>query len=245
VALARRVVTLGHSTRANNNLKVRQPLSKAIVVVSDGNRASVERMRDVIADELNVKSVELAANEADLVTYKLLPDNKKLGPKFGAKFPLLRKALAEADAGHVVATIRSGSPARVGSGDNAFDLAPDEILITPQPREGFAVASDAGVVVALDTALTPELAQEGQARDVVRRIQELRKKADFAISDRIVTTVQTGGKLKDAIERWREYIKAETLSDDLRFDEMPAGAVMDEGNLDESRLTIGVLRVTL
>jgi isoleucyl-tRNA synthetase len=241
-AIARQVVTLGHSTRANNNLKVRQPLAKCIVVVPDGSRASVERMAEVIADELNVKAVELAANEADLVSYKLLPDNKKLGPKFGAKFPALRQALAAADAGAVVAAIRSGQPAVVGSGDNTFELAPDEILVTPQPREGFAVASEGSVVVALDTALTPELVQEGMARDVVRRIQDLRKKADFAISDHIVTTAQTYGDLRAAIEAWSEYIKVETLSDELRFGAPTAGAVTDEDNLDGMRLTLGVMK---
>ncbi len=242
MAMARRVVTLGHSTRASHNLKVRQPLSKAIVVVPQAQRSSVERMADVISDELNVKSVALAANETELVTYRLLPDNKKLGPKFGARFPALRQALAEADASAVVAILRSGAPAVVGSGENVFALAPDEILVTPQPRPGFAIASEAGVVVALETALTPELVKEGLARDVVRRIQELRKKADFAISDRILTTVQTESELKVAIETWVEYIKAETLSDDVRFEAPPASAVAETDSLDGTRLTIGVIR---
>jgi isoleucyl-tRNA synthetase len=240
--VARQVVALGHSTRASNNLKLRQPLSKAIVVVPDGSRASVERMSDVIADELNVKSVALAANEAELVSYKLLPDNKKLGPKFGAGFPAVRQALAQADAGDVVAAIRSGSPVVVGTGANTFELAPDEILVTPQPREGFAVAAEAGIVVALDIALTPDLVHEGLARDVVRRIQDLRKKADFAISDHIVTAIQAEGDLKAAIEAWLDYIKAETLSDEVRFAAPSSESVVDETNLDGMRLTIGVIR---
>ncbi|HLF27015.1 MAG TPA: class I tRNA ligase family protein [Anaerolineae bacterium] len=242
VALARQVVTLGHATRASNNLKVRQPLAKAVVVVPDAGRARVQRMADVIADELNVKSVALAANEAELVTYRLLPDNKKLGPKFGARFPALRQALAQADANQVVTNLRAGAPTLVGSGDNSFELAPDEVLVTPQPRAGFAVASEAGVVVALDTALTPELMQEGQARDVVRRIQDLRKQADFAISDHILTTIETDGDLRLAIEQWQDYIKAETLSDEVRFGAPAAGSVTDENSLDGTRLRIGVER---
>jgi isoleucyl-tRNA synthetase len=238
VAVARQVVALGHSTRAGNNLKVRQPLSKALVVVADAKRPAVQRMADVIADELNVKSVELAANEAELVTYKLLPDNKKLGPKFGAQFPRVRQALAEADAGQVVSAIRSGSSVRLGE----FELAPDEILVTPQPREGFAVASEGGAVVALDTHLPPELVREGLARDVVRRIQDLRKKAGFEISDRIFTTVQADGELRAAIEEWSSYVKAETLSDDLRFGAPETGAAIDETRLDGMPLLIGVTR---
>jgi len=242
VAAARQVVTLGHSTRANNNLKLRQPLSKTIVVVADANRPSVERMREVIADELNVKEVDLVANEAELVTYKLLPDNKKLGPKYGGRFPVVRRALADADANRVVAAIRSGSPAVIGSGEDTFELAPDEILVTPQPREGFAVASEAGIVVALDTHLTPELVQEGLARDVVRRIQELRKKADFAISDRILTAVHTEGAVQAAIQAWIDYIKTETLSDEVRFEPPGLESTVEEASLDGTPLVIGVTR---
>ncbi len=240
MGVARRVVTLGHSTRASRGLKVRQPLSKAIVVVPDASRASVERIVDVIADELNVKSVELAANEAELVTYRLLPDNKKLGPKFGARFPALRRALAEADANAIVANVRSGAPTFIGSGENTFELAPDEILVTPQPRAGLAIASEAGVVLALDTALTPALVQEGLARDVVRRIQELRKKANFEISDRIVTAVQAEGDLSAAIGAWIDTIKTETLSDEVRFGPPESGSATDTDSLDGMRLTIGV-----
>ena len=242
MAVARQVVTLGHATRANSGLKVRQPLDKAIVVVPVAQRPAVERMGDVIADELNVKSVRLAANEAELVTYRLLPDNKKLGPKFGARFPALRKALAEADAGRVVEAIRSSLPITLGSEGDTYELTPDEILVTPQPREGFAVSSDAGIVVALDTYLTPELVQEGLARDVVRRIQELRKKAGFDISDHIAAAVQAEGELRAAVETWRDYIQAETLSDDLRFGAPEPGMLTEEDSLDGMRLTLGVLR---
>ena len=240
MAAARQVVALGHATRAGHNLKVRQPLSKAIVVVADAQRSAVEHMSDVIADELNVKTVELAANEAELVTYKLLPDNKKLGPKLGARFPALRKALAEADATRVVTTIRSGSPVTLGSGDDTFEVAPDEILVTPQPREGLAVSSQAGVVVALDTALTPALLREGLARDVVRRIQDLRKKAAFDISDRIVAAAQAEGELRAAIEAWRDYVEAETLCDELRLGAPEPGMLAEEGHLDGMRLMLGV-----
>lgn len=163
-----RAVALGHSIRASSNIKVRQPLGKAIVVVSHDQRDSVERTKDIIADELNVKSVELAENEAEFVTYRLLPDNKKLGPKFGQKFPDVRKALTNADGFAVAQAVRAGQSVTLGE----FVLAPDEILVTPQPREGFAIASEGGIVVALDTHITPDLLREGYAREVVRRVQE-------------------------------------------------------------------------
>jgi isoleucyl-tRNA synthetase len=236
VALSRTVVTLGHSIRASSNLKVRQPLGKAIVVVAHDRQESVKRTADIIADELNVKSVELAEDEAALVTYKLLPDNKKLGPKFGAKFPQVRAALQSADSFAVAQAVRSGQRVTVGE----FELAPDEILVTPQPREGFAIASESGVVVALDTHVTPELKQEGQAREVVRRVQDLRKAAGFEISDHIVLTYQAEGEMNATFTQWADYIKAETLADELHEGE-PQGTT-DEDEIDGMKVKLGVVK---
>jgi isoleucyl-tRNA synthetase len=236
VALSRSVVTLGHSIRASSNLKVRQPLSKAIVVVAHDRQDRIRRTADIIADELNVKAVELAEDEAALVTYRLLPDNKKLGPKFGAKFPQVRSALQSADSFAVAHAVRSGQSVTLGE----FELAPDEILVTPQPREGFAIASEGGVVVALDTHLTLELKQEGQAREVVRRVQDLRKTAGFEISDHIALTYQTEGGMKDTIEQWAAYIKSETLADEMREGE-PHGTT-DEDEIDGMKVKLGVVK---
>jgi isoleucyl-tRNA synthetase len=236
VALSRSVVTLGHSIRASSNLKVRQPLGKAVVVVAHDRQDSVKRTADIIADELNVKSVELAEDEAALVTYKLLPDNKKLGPKFGAKFPQVRAALQNADSFAVAHAVRAGQSVTLGE----FELAPDEILVTPQPREGFAIASESGVVVALDTHVTPELKQEGQAREVVRRVQDLRKTAGFEISDHIVLTYQAAGDIQTTITQWAEYIKSETLADELRQGE-PIGTT-DADEIDGMKVKLGVVK---
>jgi isoleucyl-tRNA synthetase len=236
VAISRVAVALGHSIRASSNLKVRQPLSKAIVVVAHDWQDSVKRTADIIADELNVKSVELAEDETALVTYKLLPDNKKLGPKFGVKFPQVRSALQGADSFAVAHAVRSGQSVTLGE----FMLAPDEILVTPQPREGFAIASEGGVVVALDTHVTPELKQEGQAREVVRRVQDLRKMAGFEISDHIVLIYQAEGEAKATIEQWALYIQAETLADEMRDGE-PQGTT-DEDVIDGAKVRLGVVK---
>ncbi|HEY4720365.1 MAG TPA: DUF5915 domain-containing protein, partial [Anaerolineae bacterium] len=237
VAISRAAVTLGHSIRSSSNLKVRQPLSKAIIVVTHDQRDSVERTKDIIADELNVKSVELAENEAQLVTYRLLPDNKKLGPKFGAKFPQVRAALTAADPFAIATAVRAGQRVTVGE----FDLGPDEVLVTPQPREGFAIASEGGVVVALDTHVTPDLRREGQAREVVRRVQDLRKQAGFEISDHIALMYQASGEVKEAIEQWAAYIQSETLAD--RMTEGDPQGTFDEDEIDGVNVRLGVMKL--
>ncbi|HET7376008.1 MAG TPA: class I tRNA ligase family protein, partial [Anaerolineae bacterium] len=236
VALSRSIVALGHSIRASNNIKVRQPLGKAIIVVAHTQQASVNRTKDIIADELNVKMVELAEDEAALVTYQLLPDNKKLGPKLGSKFPKLRSALKEADAFKVVSAVRAGEHVVLGE----FELAPDEILINPQPREGFAIASEAGIVVAIDTHLSDDLLREGLAREIVRRVQDLRKSAGFDISDHITLTYQTSGAVKASIDQWANYIQMETLADEMIEGE-PPGSV-EPAEIDGIKIALGVAK---
>jgi isoleucyl-tRNA synthetase len=242
MTIARQVVALGHATRANASLKVRQPLARAVAVVAPEQREGLLRMKDLVADELNVKAVELAANEAELITYKLLPNNKSLGPKFGALFPRVRAALAEADPAAAVAALRAGQPLTLTVDGQPVDLQPDDVLINPLPRPGFAVASEGAVVVALDTTLTPELKAEGLAREVVRRIQDLRKSAGFDIADRVVTYYASSPGLADAITGYASYIKAETLSLDLRSGDLPADAPSAEDRFDGETLRLALVR---
>ena len=242
MAVARTVVALGHATRSSANLKVRQPLGRAVVVVAPEQADSLMHMADLVADELNVKSVELAANETELITYKLLPNNKLLGPRFGARFPQVRAALALADPAAVVSRLRSGQPVPLSLDTETVELLPEEVVINPQPRPGFAVVSEGGVVVALDTAITPELRAEGLAREAVRRIQDLRKSAGFDISDRVITYYVASADLASAIAQYASYIKAETLSVELTSSEPPAGAAIATDQFDGESLIVGLVK---
>lgn len=237
---ARRVVALGHAVRAENNFKVRQPLSRALVVAPSDQRERLLRMSALVTDELNVKAVELVANEADLVTYKLLPDNRLLGPKFGAKFPQVRAALAAFDPQVAVATLRSGKNLLLRVDGQKVELAPNEVLITPQPKSGFAVKAEGEYVVALDTNVTPELRVEGLAREFVRHVQDLRKRAGFDIADRIVTYYAASENLAKAVKTFADYIKGETLSVDLVFGAAPANAASVKDDFDGESVTIAV-----
>ncbi|MCC7359594.1 MAG: isoleucine--tRNA ligase [Anaerolineales bacterium] len=242
MATARTVVALGHATRASHNLKVRQPLARAVVVVAPEQQAGLLRMKALVADELNVKTVALAANEGELITYKLLPNNRLLGPRFGARFPRVRAALEAADASAAVAALRGGQPLRLDLDGETVALAADDVLINPLPRTGFAVSVEGGVVVALDTSLTPDLRAEGLARELVRRIQDLRKTSGFDIADRIVTYYTGTPGLVDALTAFAPYIQAETLSVDLLAGEAPAGAVTAADSIDDERVTLALVK---
>ena len=242
MAITRTVVTLGHATRSTANLKVRQPLARAVAVVAPDQREGLLRLRELVAEELNVKAVELAANEGELITYKLLPNNKLLGPKFGALFPRIRAALAEVDPVEAVATLRAGQPLTLTVEGQAVALLAEDVIVNPLPRVGFAVAAEGAVVVALDTNLTPELRAEGLAREVVRRIQDLRKGGGFEIADRIVTYYTSSPGLSDAIVGYASYIKAETLSVDLRSGEPPSEASTATDQFDGETLTLCLVK---
>ncbi len=244
--LARAVVSLGHADRVAANIKVRQPLAD-IKVVAAGKADSLVRFSELIADELNVKAVLLAEGEAELVQYRILPFNKTLGPRFGKDFPAVRKALSEADPYAVAAAVAAGQAIPIMVAGQAVELAAEDVLVQAEPRPGYQVTNDAqrGIVVALDTIITPELKAEGLAREVVRRIQQMRKDAGFDLSDRIHTTYRTDSvDLAGVVTQLADSIKQETLSLSLLAGEPVEGAYTDTGDVDGDVITLAVSRAS-
>jgi isoleucyl-tRNA synthetase len=245
--LARAVVSLGHADRVAAEIKVRQPLAgiKVVVAGKAQRRSAVARFADVIADELNVKAVELVEGEAELVQYRILPVNKTLGPRFGKQFPAVRQALSAADPYTVAAAVAAGQPVTVVIDGEVVELAPEEVLVQAEPRPGFQVTNDPqrGIVVALDTVITPALKAEGLARELVRHIQQMRKDAGFQLSDRIHATYQTtDAELAAAIEQYAGYVQQETLSLSLDAASPVAGATVADGDFDGAVVTVGIRR---
>ena len=248
MGLARQIASLGLSARGNANLKVRQPLARAKVHASalgqaaTGSAGLPDYLADLVKDELNVKELVFVKQAGELVTYRLLPDNARLGPKFGQDFPKLRKELEKLDSAVAKAQLDSGEVVIVMLGRETVELAAADLLVNSQPSAGLAVAAEKGVTVVLDTAITPELKAEGLARELVRRIQDLRKKAGFNIEDRIQTFYQAEGELAAVFRDWEAYIKAETLSVQLSAGPVPAGAFAEEQKVEGFQVTLAVER---
>ncbi len=240
MSLARRVASLGLSARANANLKVRQPLSK--VLVHTGKAVMRPELVETVLDELNVKQFEFVEQEDALVNYKVLPDNKLLGPKFGAKFPEVKAALMHADPSWVASNVNAGIAVKLDVAGETVELAPETILVSTEPLPGLAVASDKYLTVGIDATLTPELKSEGLAREVVRRVQDMRKNAGFNIEDRITTCYQAQGVLVDVFITWGEYIAAETLTTRLLDAPPIEGAYAEEHTLEGEKLLLAVKR---
>jgi isoleucyl-tRNA synthetase len=238
--LARRVASLGLSARGNAGLKVRQPLSKVLAFVSEGSAELSTELVEIVADELNVKALEFVSDADELVSYKVLPNNKLLGPKFGADFPKVRAALAALKPAEVATKLAAGEPVTFELNGETISLTDEEVLVSTEAAEGMAVAADKLVTVAIDTVITPELKAEGLAREIVRRIQAQRKNADFNIEDRITTWYVASGEMAEVFSTWGTYIQAETLSTKLIAGEPPAEAFVERHKLEGETVTIGV-----
>ncbi len=215
--LARNIASLGLSARGNANRKVRQPLARALAFVGLNVIALSDELVEIVKDELNVKEVVLTQEEGSIVKYKILPDNKLLGPKFGKKFPALRMALNAQNASDIARRVAMSETISLDVDGETFELAPNELLVQTQAAEGLAVASGEGITVAIDTTLTPELVQEGLAREFVRAVQTMRKDAGFDIQDRIVTQYETdSAAVHEMLHTFADYVKRETLTTELQ-----------------------------
>ncbi|MBN2047868.1 MAG: isoleucine--tRNA ligase, partial [Anaerolineaceae bacterium] len=211
--LTMKLASLGHAARNKANVKVRQPLKEAAFAVSSLDEVPViERYADVLQDELNVRSVRALSGSAEAAAFQLNPYPKQLGQRFKNVFPQVRKAILALDAEKAALTLLAGNNLLVEVNGEQVEIQPDEVEVRMQAKEGLVVATEGAYLAALDTVLTPELEQEGLARELVRRIQDLRKQADLEISDRIEVVYSATPGLKAAIAAFEEYVMSETLT---------------------------------
>jgi isoleucyl-tRNA synthetase len=220
---------------------VRQPL--AAVAFSLGNpaeRKAVETYADLFTDELNVKQVRLLDASTEALSHSVKPLPKQLGQKYGNKFPAIQKAILTMNAEQAARPLLEGKPLRVEVNGETFDVLPEEVEVKALAKEGFAVAEDGAYVAALVTELTPELVQEGLAREFVRRVQDLRKSADLDVADRIELFVEASAGLRSAVEAHRDYITAETLAAALTFASPPEGASTVEDGFEGEKVKVGL-----
>ncbi|GGJ95957.1 isoleucine--tRNA ligase [Streptomyces camponoticapitis] len=215
MALVRRLVELGRATRAESGVKTRQPLSRALVAAAGFETLSPE-LRAQITDELNVSSLAaLSEVGGSLVDTTAKANFRALGKRFGKGVQAVAKAVADADAAALSAALRDGTASVTVDGE-PVSLAPDEVIITETPREGWSVASDSGATVALDLEITPELRLAGLARDAIRLIQEARKNSGLDVADRIaVRWSSTTEETRTALSTHASLISDEVLALDF------------------------------
>ena len=237
--LVKRVASMGRAARAKASLKVRQPLAEVLVRPRGAAEAAVlERHEALLLEELNVKALTTLEDEAGIVTFEVKPNLPLLGPRLGREVGAVRSALGALDAGEVADAVRAGQTVTVAG----HELAPDDFLLEMHAREGYAVVSEAGYTVGVATTITHELADEGIARELVRHIQDLRREADFELSDRITTWCEGGETVARVLEAHGDYVKGETLSVELLAEAPPADVQQTRFTLDGVEVVAGVRR---
>jgi isoleucyl-tRNA synthetase len=257
--LVQKLVSLGRSARETVNIGVRQPLGSAQFVTHNAAEAEVvRRLSSMIAGELNVKQVSVLDNAGDVVEYKLNPLPSLLGRKFGKDFPRVQKTLREGAQDDVrgwADTLLRGENIVLDLEGQTFDMTPEEVEVRRNAAEGYSLAEDNGYIAALDTQLTDELVMEGLAREVVRRVQTLRKDADYNISDNIVLHYSASERMAAAIQRFSDYIRAETLAAQMEqgepqngfkrayFGPDPEGDPKKDTSIDGETLSLAVKRL--
>jgi isoleucyl-tRNA synthetase len=244
MALAIKISSLGRSARGLAGLKLRQPLSSAVVVGPfQGRKDPMGALADLVTDELNVKEIRFGEDASELVTYRLNPDLRLLGPRYGPLLPKIQQAVAGLDQTEGVAKLASGEALNVSVEGVEVELSPAEVSVEIYPRTGYQVSSEGEYLVGVDLTLTDELVREGLARELVRRIQNLRKEAGFRIEDKILAYYEADAALSDVMRDYAEYIKQETLSERLIQGHGPAGSYEGHYEIDGQRISLELSNV--
>lgn len=242
--LVMKLASVGHAARNKANRKVRQPLSEAAFSVGNvEERQVIHKYADILEDELNVKMVRALDAATEAVAYEVKPLPKQLGQKYGPKFPGLRVAILEYDPEIAAKTLLANQPLSIELDGETYQILPEEVEVRSLAKEGYAVASEGAYLAALVTDLSPELEKEGLAREFVRRVQDLRKTADFEISDRIRLVYSATPKLAQAVSEFSKYIKNETLTLELVEGEPSPEMTQIVSEFDGETVKLGVERL--
>jgi isoleucyl-tRNA synthetase len=215
---ARRAVELGRAARAHAKVKMRQPLRKAVVVARGAERAAIERMESLVANELNVKEVEFVSEEAELVSYEVKPNYRALGPRFGKLMPSAAAAVEALDPASVADAAAGNRKLGINVDGTEHELQPEDVSLVMKPLDGYRVEAEAGRAVALALELDEELRREGLAREIVHAVQNARREAGLEVTDRIELTLGGDPELVDAARAHESYLTGETLATSVVYD---------------------------
>ncbi len=236
------LVTAGRSIRSSANIKLRQPLSELILISPLGKKDLIEKYEEVFKEELNVKKITLSKSSEELVNYTIKPNFKVLAPKVKSAVKGIGKELEKLDSDKTkeyVEMLAKGESIVITADDTEFQLTPDDLEYRIEVHEGFAGEEAEGYLLLFNSTITDDLKQEGYVRDIIRRVQTMRKELDLEYTQKIVLSVEVDEFGKEALKKFKEYIKEETLSKEMEFTKPKEGLIKD-WKFDEFEVTIGV-----
>ena len=211
----RKLVELGRSARSKSKIKIRQPLEKVSFAIEDNEVADFFiQNKEIILEELNVKSVERLTDADQLISYKIKPNLRTLGQKYGKGLAEIRNLLDKEDSSRLVLELQSSDKFELNGGE--YTLSRNDIFIETEPTDGFSAVSGDGITVGLSLDLDEDLLMEGLVRDIVRLVQEMRKNAGFAVEDRIEISWDFDMHILEALSKFDNYFKTETLTNNIK-----------------------------
>ena len=243
MSLAQRVSSMVLALRRKVNIKVRQPLGKILIPVLDPAMGRhIEAVRPLIMNEVNVKRIELVAETAGLITKRIKPNFKTLGPKYG-KYMKQIAALTAAFTQEQIAAVESAPETTLDLGGERITVTAADFEITSEDMPGWLVTSEGKLTVALDITVTDDLRREGVARELINRIQNIRKDSGFEVTDRIRVEIEAKEAVVGAVVAYADYIGQQTLARDVRTAALPEGEFVVDSEIDEEPLKIAVTKL--
>ena len=232
------IVVLGRACRNTANIKNRQPIGTMYV---KAEKAMDKFYTDIIADELNVKEVKFADDVESFISYSFKPQLRTVGPKYGKLLNGIRTALSEIDGTAAMKELRDNGVLVLDIDGNRVELAEEDLLIETAQSEGYVTETDGETSVVLDTNLTPELIQEGFVREIISKVQTMRKEAGFEVMDKIIVYAKDNDKIMDIMKANQDEIKREVLAENIVLGE--AEGYTKEWNINKEAVTLGVSKV--
>ena len=243
MSLAQRVSSMVLALRRKVNIKVRQPLGKILIPVLDPAMGRhIEAVQPLIMNEVNVKRIELVAETAGLITKRIKPNFKTLGPKYG-KYMKQIAALTAAFTQEQIAAVESAPETTLDLGGERITVTAADFEITSEDMPGWLVTSEGKLTVALDITVTDDLRREGVARELINRIQNIRKDSGFEVTDRIRVEIEAKEAVVGAVAAYADYIGQQTLARDVRTAALPEGEFVVDSEIDEEPLKIAVTKL--
>ena len=237
MGLAYTIVKLGRSARNSVNIKNRQPLSKMLISANE----LPEYYGDIVKDELNIKEVQLGAQMAEYVNFEIKPNLPVLGKTYGKLIPQIRAEIAKQNQMELASKVQNGETAVITIEGQEIELNQENLLVTMQGKVGYAFAGEGEIGVVLDTTITEELKEEGYVREILSKVQNMRKESGFEVLDRINLYVAGNEMLEAVIKKYREQIQKDTLADNIIYND--EGKEYTETSINGEKLNIAVEKI--
>ena len=233
------IVVLGRACRNTANIKNRQPIGTMYV---KAEKKMGEFYTDIIADELNVKEVKFADDVESFISYSFKPQLRTVGPKYGKLLGGIKQALTDIDGTAAMKELKSNGVLKLDINGNDVELTEEDLLIETAQTEGYVSESDGETSVVLDTNLTPELIEEGFVREIISKIQTMRKEAGFEVMDKIKVYAHGNDKIQEVMKAHEDEIKSEVLADEMVLGE--TDGYVKEWNINKETVTMGVKKLS-